>query len=150
MRVLVQRVSEASVTVDDEVTGAIGRGLLIFVGIHDSDTEVELQWMASKCAQLRIYEDEAGKMNHSAKDLGLQALVVSQFTLFGDCKKGNRPSFNQAGEPVFASKMCDRFCELLTAVLGQPVATGRFAAHMKVALLNDGPVTLWLERSAEA
>lgn len=150
MRVLVQRVSEASVTVEGEVTGRIGRGLLLLVGIHDSDTEAELSWMAQKCAQLRIFEDEAGKMNLSTRDIGGQALVVSQFTLYGDCKKGNRPSFNQAGKPAFAEQMCARFTALMADALGRPVPTGRFAAHMQVSLLNDGPVTLWLERSALA
>ena len=148
MRALVQRVAEASVTVDDAVTGAIGRGLLLFVGIHDTDTEAELQWMAQKCAQLRIFEDEAGKMNLSLLDIGGDALVVSQFTLYGDCKKGNRPSFNQAGKPAFASQMCARFSVLLSEALGRPVAEGRFAAHMMVRLVNDGPVTLMLEREA--
>lgn len=148
MRVLVQRVDEARVTVDDETTGEIGRGLLLLVGIHDSDTEAELEWMANKCAQLRIFEDDAGKMNRSVKDVGGAALVVSQFTLYGDCRKGNRPSFNDAGQPAFAAQMCDRFVARLSEVLGRPVPTGRFAAHMKVSLVNDGPVTLWLERSA--
>ncbi len=150
MRVLVQRVSEASVTVDGEVTGQIGRGLLLLVGIHDADTDAQLKWMAQKCAQLRIFEDEAGKMNLSTKDIGAQALVVSQFTLYGDCKKGNRPSFNQAGKPAFAEQMCDRFRVMLEEVLGKPVPTGRFGADMKVRLLNDGPVTLWLEREGSA
>lgn len=150
MRVLVQRVSEAKVTVAGEVTGAIGQGLLLLVGIHDSDTEAELVWMANKCAQLRIFEDDAGKMNRSVMDVGGQALVVSQFTLYGDCRKGNRPSFNQAGKPAFAEASCDRFCEILAEVMGREVPTGRFAAHMDVSLINDGPVTLWLERQAGA
>lgn len=150
MRVLVQRVREAKVTVEGQVTGEIGPGLLLLVGIHDSDTDAQLDWMAAKCAQLRIFEDEAGKMNLSLKDVGGQALVVSQFTLYGDCKKGNRPSFNQAGKPAFASKMCDRFCDKLEQALGRPVPTGRFAADMLVSLVNDGPVTIWLERAAHA
>ncbi|MCB9646366.1 MAG: D-tyrosyl-tRNA(Tyr) deacylase [Deltaproteobacteria bacterium] len=148
MRVLVQRVSEAKVTVGDAVTGAIGKGLLLLVGIHDTDTEAELRWMAEKCAKLRIFEDCGGKMNLSLQDVEGQALVVSQFTLYGDCKKGNRPSFNQAGKPDFASEMCDRFCVLLGAELGRAVPTGRFGAHMMVHLVNDGPVTLMLEREA--
>jgi len=150
MRVLVQRVSEASVTVDGEVTGQIARGLLLLVGIHDADTDVQLKWMAQKCAQLRIFEDDAGKMNLSTQDIGGQALVVSQFTLYGDCKKGNRPSFNQAGKPAFAEQMCERFRVMLQEVLGKPVPAGRFGADMKVRLLNDGPVTLWLERESSA
>lgn len=149
MRVLVQRVSEARVTVEGEITGEIGRGLLLLVGIHDTDTEAELLWMANKCAQLRVFEDDQGKMNRSLLDISGEVLVVSQFTLYGDCKKGNRPSFNQAGKPAFAEAMCDRFCSMLAEALGRPVATGRFAAHMDVALVNDGPVTLWLEREAQ-
>lgn len=150
MRVLVQRVRSAQVTVDDAVTGAIQRGLLLLVGIHDTDTEAELTWMAHKCAQLRIFEDEAGKMNLSLLDVGGDALVVSQFTLYGDCRKGNRPSFNQAGKPAFAAELCERFCAILSGVLQRPVPTGRFAAHMMVSLVNDGPVTLMLEREAGA
>lgn len=148
MRVLLQRVSSASVTVEGEVVGQIGRGLLLLVGIHGADTEAELAWMAKKCAQLRIFPDELGKMNRSVVDLGGEALVVSQFTLYGDTRKGNRPSFIDAGPPEMAASLCDRFTALLAAELGRPVPTGRFGADMKVALVNDGPVTLWLERVA--
>lgn len=150
MRILVQRVAKASVTVDGTITGAIGRGLLLLVGIHDSDTDAELDWMVNKCAQLRIFESEVGKMNSSVLDIGGEALVVSQFTLYGDVRKGNRPSFNQAGKPEYAERMCDRFVDKLAARLGRPVPTGRFAAHMMVELVNDGPVTLWLEREAQS
>ena len=148
MRVLLQRVAEASVEVDEAVVGAIGRGLLLLVGIHDSDTETELEWMANKCVALRVFEDDAGKMNRSVKDIAGACLVVSQFTLYGDVRKGNRPSFVGAGAPEMAAEACDRFTAMLSERLGQPVPTGRFGAHMKVALVNDGPVTVWLERVA--
>ncbi len=146
MRVLVQRVLSASVVVAGETVGAIEQGLLLLVGITDSDGERELAWMANKCASLRIFEDEAGKMNRSLLDLGKDALVVSQFTLYGDAGKGNRPSFIAAARPEKASPLVDRFVELLQEKLGREVPTGRFGADMKVSLVNDGPVTIWLER----
>lgn len=148
MRVLVQRVRRASVTVEGRITGAIGPGLLLLVGIRGSDTEVELSWMAKKVAALRIFADEAGKMNRSVKDQGGECLVVSQFTLYGDAAKGNRPSFIDAGPPAMAQAACERFTALLQAELGRPVPTGVFGADMQVELQNDGPVTLWLEREA--
>ncbi|MEM7677924.1 MAG: D-aminoacyl-tRNA deacylase [Myxococcota bacterium] len=150
MRVLLQRVSEAAVDVEGQTVGAIERGLLLLVGIHGSDTEAELSWMANKCAALRIFEDDAGKMNRSVVDIGGQCLVVSQFTLYGDTKKGHRPSFVSAGPPAMAAPACDRFAALLSERVGRPVPTGRFGAHMQVKLTNDGPVTLWLERNAES
>lgn len=146
MRVLVQRVSSARVSVEGEITGRIGPGLLLFVGIHDDDREVELEWMAKKCAHLRVFEDEGGRMNRSLVDTRMEALVVSQFTLYGDVRKGNRPSFHGAGAPAQAEAQCQRFVELLERQLGRPVPTGRFGAMMKVSLINDGPVTLLLER----
>ncbi len=148
MRVLLQRVTEAEVRVDGEVVGAIGPGLLLLVGIHGRDTDAELEWMANKCAALRIFADEAGKMNRSVKDVGGECLVVSQFTLFGDARKGNRPSFIEAGPPEMAAAACDRFARMLADRLGRPVPTGRFGAEMQVGLVNDGPVTLWLEKTA--
>ena len=148
VRVLLQRVTEAEVRVDGEVVGAIGRGLLLLVGIHGTDTDAELEWMANKCAALRIFADDANKMNLSVKDVGGECLVVSQFTLFGDARKGNRPSFIEAGPPQMASAACDRFAKMLADRLGRPVPTGRFGAEMKVGLVNDGPVTLWLEKTA--
>lgn len=146
MRVLLQRVASASVTVEGETVGRIGSGILLLVGFTEGDDEAAVEWMASKCAQLRIFEDELGKMNRSALDLGLEALVVSQFTLYGDPSKGNRPSFVRAARPEQAIPLYERFVERLGEVLGRPVPTGRFGAHMRVALENDGPVTLWLER----
>lgn len=150
MRVLVQRVSEASVRVDEDVVGAIERGLLLLVGIHGTDTDAELEWMANKCVALRIFEDDQGKMNRSVKDVGGQCLVVSQFTLYGDARKGNRPSFIEAGPPEMAAAACDRFAAMIRDRLQRSVPTGRFGADMKVSLVNDGPVTLWLERDAPA
>ena len=141
-----QRVSSASVRIDGEVVGAIERGLLILVGVAPSDDDATLDWMAKKCASLRIFPDEAGKMSRSATDLGLEALVVSQFTLYGSCAKGNRPSFVDAAPPDFAEPFYERFVERLSGLLQSPVPTGRFGADMQVELVNDGPVTLWLER----
>ena len=145
MRVLVQRVREARVRVDGEIVGEIGRGLLLFVGIKDDDTDDHLAWMAKKCAQLRIFADAEDKMNQSVVDIAGGALVVSQFTLYGNAKKGNRPSFIEAGRPDYASACCDRFAEMMRSHLDH-VATGVFGANMQVELVNDGPVTIWLER----
>ena len=146
MVVLVQRVAEASVEVDGEVTGAIGRGLLILLGVHRDDTGAEVEWLARKCANLRIFPDEAGLMNRSVVDVEGEALVVSQFTLYGNAAKGNRPSFIDSARPEKAEPLYDKFVEALSAHLGKPVATGIFGATMAVRLVNDGPVTLWVER----
>ena len=148
MRVLVQRVLRASVTVEHEIVASIGRGLLLLVGIRATDTDEELTWMANKCAQLRIFADDEGKMNRSLEDVGGEALVVSQFTLYGDSRKGNRPSFIDAAAPVFADATYRRFAQMLSERLKRPVPTGVFGADMKVELVNDGPVTIWIEREA--
>ena len=148
MRVLVQRVLEASVTVGDRKVGSIGRGLLLLVGIRTTDSDEELTWMANKCAQLRIFPDEEGKMNKSLIDVGGEALVVSQFTLYGDCRKGNRPSFIEAAPPSFADASYQLFARMLSERLGKPVPTGEFGADMKVALVNDGPVTISIDRES--
>lgn len=145
---LVQRVRSARVTVEGEETGSIARGLLIFLGVHSSDTEAVAAWLAKKCAQLRVFPDAQGKMNQSLLDIAGEALVVSQFTLYGDASKGNRPSYIDAAPPAIAEPLYQRFAALLEAELSRPVARGRFAADMQVELINDGPVTLWLERSA--
>ena len=149
MRVLVQRVSAASVTVDGETVGEIGPGLLLLVGITHEDDEAEIALLAGKVANLRIFADEAGQMNRSALDrlaagepVGM--LVVSQFTLYADCRKGRRPSYIDAAPPAVASPAVDRFAAALRDA-GLPVATGRFGARMAVALVNDGPVTIWLD-----
>ena len=144
MKVVLQRVARASVTVDGSVVGAIGRGLLLLVGIAPGDTRVEREWMAAKCAELRIFPDAAGKMNLSLEDVKGAVLAVSQFTLFGDCRKGRRPSFAHAGPPEPAKAGFEEFVALLKA-RGLPVETGIFAAEMQVELVNDGPVTLMLE-----
>ncbi|MFB9279225.1 D-aminoacyl-tRNA deacylase [Cohnella cellulosilytica] len=144
MKVVLQRLSEARVTVEGEVVGAIGRGLLLLVGIGQEDGEQDLAWMADKLAGLRIFEDEAGKMNLSVEDVGGDVLSVSQFTLYGDCRKGRRPNFMGAARPESAEALYGKFNELLRA-RGLRVETGRFGAMMDVALVNDGPVTLILE-----
>lgn len=150
MRALVQRVLSASVVVDGETVGAIGPGLLVLVGVHARDHEGTARWMAKKLAQLRVFADEAGKMNRALVDVGGEALVVSQFTLYGDAAKGNRPSYIDAAPPAHADPLYQRFAALLAAELGRPVPTGVFGADMKVSLVNDGPVTLWLERDGAA
>ncbi len=146
MVALVQRVSEASVEVNGEVTGAIGKGLLILLGVHRDDTEAELLWVARKCARLRIFPDAEGRMNRSLTDAGGQALVVSQFTLYGDTSRGNRPSFTESAPPEKAEALYERFVEVLSEEIARPVPTGVFGAMMNVRLINDGPVTLWVER----
>jgi D-tyrosyl-tRNA(Tyr) deacylase len=145
MRAVVQRVSRASVTVGDEVVGAIGPGLLVLLGVAPTDTEEEGRWLAAKLASLRIFPDEQDKMNLSLLESGGEALVVSQFTLYGDTRKGRRPSFVAAAPPALAEPLYERFCEALAAEGVRQVARGRFGASMEVALVNHGPVTLILE-----
>lgn len=149
MVALVQRVSEASVTVNGDVTGAIGTGLLVLLGVHRDDTEEEKVWVANKVANLRIFPDEEGRMNRSLLDIGGEALVVSQFTLYGDTRKGNRPSFVASAPPEQAEALYEAFVAALADRLGRPVPTGVFGAMMGVRLVNDGPVTLWVERRAD-
>lgn len=149
MRVLAQRVSRAQVTVDGKVTGRIAGGLLLLVGIGKNDDERELEWMAGKVLRLRVFPDEEGKMNRSVQESGGGLLVVSQFTLYGDCRKGNRPSFASGAPPTDAERLYLRFVEMLRADSGLDVQTGVFAAHMEVELVNDGPVTLWIESPVE-
>ena len=147
MRAIVQRVLEASVSVDGEIVGRIGPGLLVLLGVGRGDGEREVSWMADKIANLRIFEDEGQKMNRSVIDGSRSILVVSQFTLYGDARKGRRPSFAEACEPGEANRLYELFCERSRA-LGLDVQQGRFGAQMKVALVNDGPVTLILDSRA--
>ena len=145
MRFLIQRVTEASVTVDDIETGRIGRGFLVFLGACDTDTEAIADAMVKKLAGLRIFEDENGKTNLALGDVDGEVLVVSQFTLYADCRHGNRPSFTRAGNPAEAEHLYEYAVGKLREVYGLTVQTGRFGADMKVSLLNDGPFTVILD-----
>ena len=145
MRVLIQRVSRADVRVDGRVTGRIGTGLLLLVGFTHADTDAQSEWMADKIAGLRLFGDAEGKMNLALADVGGSVLVVSQFTLYGDAARGRRPSFIDAARPEVAIPLYERFVALLRD-RALPVETGEFGAMMDVELVNDGPVTLWLER----
>jgi D-tyrosyl-tRNA(Tyr) deacylase len=147
MRALLQRVLEASVEVDGSLVGQIGPGLLILFGVHQDDTLREVQYVADKCLDLRIFEDTDGKMNRSVRDLSGSVLVVSQFTLYGDCRKGRRPSFIDAAPPALSQPLYKAFVERLAAS-GLRTAQGVFGAQMKVRLLNDGPVTVMVEKDA--
>jgi len=144
MRAVVQRVSEASVTVEGRVVGEIGRGFLVLLGVTHGDGEEEARVLARKIAHLRVFEDDAGKMNQALADVGGSVLVVSQFTLYGDARKGRRPGFTDAAPPDAAEPLVARFAGYLRQE-GVPVAEGRFQAHMQVRLCNDGPVTLILD-----
>jgi D-tyrosyl-tRNA(Tyr) deacylase len=148
MRAVLQRVTEASVKVDDAIVGAISHGWLVLIGIHTTDTPAEVAWMAEKIAYLRAFEDDAGKMNRSVLDVNGSVLVVSQFTLYGDCQKGRRPSFIEAARPETAIPLYESLLNSLKA-FGIPVAAGVFGADMKVSLTNDGPVTLILDSPAK-
>ncbi len=147
MRAVVQRVSTASVTVDGEIVGKIGPGLLVLLAAGEGDTENEARWLAHKTANLRIFSDAEGKMNLSVQTIGGSALVISQFTLYGDIRRGFRPSFVKAAPPDAAEALVNVFVDALRAA-GVPVATGVFRAHMTVSLVNDGPVTIILEKEA--
>jgi D-tyrosyl-tRNA(Tyr) deacylase len=146
MRALIQRVSRASVsdTLSRETMSEIGPGLLVFLGVTHQDTPADAAWLAGKVARLRIFTDEAGKMNRSVSDSGGSLLVVSQFTLYGDVRRGNRPGFDQAARPELAEPLYEAFVDCLKTA-GLVVGTGRFAADMQVSLVNDGPVTIWIE-----
>ncbi len=144
MRACIQRVREASVRVNDKVCGQIGPGLLVLLGVARDDSPRQAEWLAEKVAGLRIFADQAGHMNLSVRDCGGSALVVSQFTLLADCRKGRRPSFVNAAEPEKGAALYDHFVTALTAQ-GVPVQTGIFRADMQVQLVNDGPVTIWMD-----
>lgn len=145
MRAVVQRVTRASVTVGEQIVGQIGVGLLVLLGVGPNDGEAEVRWLTTKLVHLRIFADDQGKMNRSLLDVEGEALVVSQFTLFGDVRSGRRPSFVGAAPPDLALPLYERFCDVLLAEGVRNVARGRFGAHMDVALVNDGPVTLILD-----
>ncbi len=145
MRIIIQRVSEASVTIDRQVKSAIKHGLLILLGIEDADTESDIDWLCGKISKLRVFNDEEGVMNKSVMDVDGDLLVVSQFTLHASTKKGNRPSYIKAAKPDFAIPMYEKFIQKLEALSGKRIGTGTFGADMKVALVNDGPVTIIID-----
>lgn len=145
MRAVIQRVSSASVTIDGAVKSAIGPGLLVLLGVGHEDSAQDVEWLAAKVAGLRIFADEAGVMNRSVVDVGGEALVVSQFTLMASTRKGNRPSYIGAAGHELAIPLYERFCAALSAAIGKEVGTGVFGADMKVALVNDGPVTICID-----
>ncbi|MEY4637847.1 MAG: D-aminoacyl-tRNA deacylase [Bacteroidota bacterium] len=145
MRVVLQRVKRASVTVEGNITGAIEEGLLVLLGIEEADTLEDMNWLSSKLVNLRIFNDEQDVMNRSLLEVGGGLLLVSQFTLFAATKKGNRPSYSRAAPPAIALPIYEKMIELLSAELGKPIQTGVFGADMKVELLNDGPVTIVID-----
>lgn len=144
MRAVVQRTTEASVTIDNMVSGAIGPGLVVLLGIQPGDGAKEIRWMAEKIATLRIFEDDAGKMNRSLVDTGGEMLIVSQFTLYGDCRKGRRPGYSSAAPPEIAEPLYEQFIQEIQG-MGIGTGTGIFGANMQVSLTNDGPVTLLID-----
>lgn len=145
MRIIIQRVSEASVTIKGQVKSAIGRGLLVLAGFEDGDDIGDLEWMAGKLVSLRIFPDADGLMNLSVKDIAGEIIVVSQFTLYAQTRKGNRPSFIRAARPDIAIPLYEKFVFLVSRELGKSIGTGEFGADMKVALVNDGPVTISID-----
>ena len=145
MRVVIQRVSEASVTVNESITGSINQGLLVLMGIEDADTIEDIDWLVGKIVNLRIFNDENDVMNRSVLDIDGQILLVSQFTLHASTKKGNRPSYIKASKPEIAIPMYEKMIATLAIALGKPIQTGIFGADMKVRLLNDGPVTISID-----
>ncbi|MBQ2779209.1 MAG: D-tyrosyl-tRNA(Tyr) deacylase [Bacteroidaceae bacterium] len=145
MRILIQRVKKASVTIDNIVKSSINKGLLIFVGICDEDSKEDIQWLAKKVVNIRLFDDENGVMNLSLLDTGGELLAVSQFTLMASTKKGNRPSYIKAAKPEISIPLYEDFCKEIEAALGKKIGTGEFGADMKVELLNDGPVTIFID-----
>lgn len=145
MRIVIQRVKKASVAISEEIVGSIGQGMLILVGIEDSDTVEDIQWLCGKIVRLRIFDDENGVMNLSVMDVQADILVVSQFTLHASTKKGNRPSYIRAARPEVSIPLYEKFVETLSETMQKKVATGRFGAMMDVSLINDGPVTIIID-----
>ena len=145
MRAVIQRVSEASVTIDGQVRGAIQKGLVVLLAVEEADTPEDIEWLSGKIVRLRVFDDAQGVMNLSLQEANGDILLVSQFTLFASTKKGNRPSYSRAARPEIAVPLYDAFMRKLSADLGKPVQTGAFGADMKVALVNDGPVTIIMD-----
>lgn len=145
MRLVIQRVSEASVTIHQKCVAEIGPGLLILIGIEEADNLEDIEWLTGKVSRLRIFNDEAGVMNRSVTDINGDIIVVSQFTLHASVKKGNRPSYLKAAQPTLAIPLYEEFVKMLSELTGKKVQTGQFGADMKVALINDGPVTIWMD-----
>lgn len=145
MRAVIQRVSEASVTIDGEIRGQIAKGFMVLLGVEEADELDDLQWLVRKISNMRIFEDAEGKMNQSLLDVDGEVLVISQFTLHASCKKGNRPSFTKAARPEKSEPLYQTFLAELSKAIGKPCAAGQFGADMKVALVNDGPVTISLD-----
>ncbi len=145
MRAVIQRVSEASVKIGGAVKAAIGAGLLVLLAIEESDNAGDIEWLSGKIARLRIFNDDAGVMNRSVQEIQGEILLVSQFTLFASTKKGNRPSYSRSARPEIAVPLYEQFIQRLTADLGKPIQTGEFGADMKIALTNDGPVTIIMD-----
>lgn len=145
MRVLIQRVTKASVTIENSIKSQIGKGLLILLGIEDNDNKEDIEWLCNKITNLRIFDDKDGVMNLSALDTKADILVVSQFTLHASTKKGNRPSYIRASKPDIAIPLYEAFCETLSGKLNKDVGTGEFRADMQVELINNGPVTIWID-----
>lgn len=145
MRLLIQRVSRASVTIEGEVRSAIGKGLMVLVGIEEADTQEDIDWLTGKLLRLRIFDDEAGVMNLDVQQTQGEVMVVSQFTLHASTKKGNRPSYFRAAPEAISRPMYEKFVASVEQTLGKSVATGEFGADMKVELVNDGPVTIWID-----
>lgn len=145
MRILIQRVKKASVTVDNELISLIDKGLLVFVGIGEDDNDEDIQWLAKKIANIRLFDDENGVMNRSVTDIDGEILSVSQFTLMASTKKGNRPSYIKAAKPEISVPLYDKFCTEVEIAINKPIKRGVFGADMKVDLLNDGPVTIFID-----
>lgn len=145
MRLLIQRVAEASVTINEKIHSQIGRGLLVLVGIEEADNDEDIAWLVGKLLRLRIFDDEAGVMNLDVQQTNGQIMVVSQFTLHASTKKGNRPSYFRAAPEAISRPMYEKFVQAVASASGKEVATGEFGADMKVALINDGPVTIWID-----
>jgi D-aminoacyl-tRNA deacylase len=145
MRIVLQRVSEASVTIDYKISGKIKKGYLLLIGIENEDTQEDIDWLCCKISKMRLFSDEKSKMNLSIQDIGGEILVVSQFTLHASTKKGNRPSFIKAAKPEIAIPLYEQFLKNISTAIDKPIQTGEFGAHMDVSLINDGPVTILID-----